>query len=60
MFSTRLLNLPYVTGFEKTLCMVEFDGSWDEEDVMKYLVDAFVAVLDPNASAPRYNVIMFT
>ena len=38
--------------------MVEFTGSWDEEAVMKCLVDTFVTVLDPNAPAPRYSTLL--
>ena len=34
-----------------------FNGSWDEEAVM---VEAFVAVLDPNAPAPKYSSMIFT
>ncbi len=40
--------------------MMEFNGSWDEEAVMKSLVEAFDAVLDQNAPAPKYNLMMFT
>ena len=40
--------------------MMEFNGSWDEEAVMKSLVEAFVAVLDPNAPAPKYSLMIFT
>ena len=40
--------------------MMEFNGSWDEEAVMKSLVEAFVAVLDPNAPAPKYSLMTFT
>lgn len=40
--------------------MMEFNGSWDEEAVMKSLVEAFDAVLDQNAPAPKYSLMMFT
>ena len=40
--------------------MMEFNGSLDEEAVMKSLVEAFDTVLDQNAPAPKYTLMMFT
>ena len=35
--------------------MMEFTGTWDEEAVMKCLMDTFNPVLDQNAPVPRYS-----
>ena len=35
--------------------MMEFTGSWDEEDVMKSLVDMFDRVLDRSGPVPWYS-----
>ena len=40
--------------------MMEFNGSWDEEAVMKSLVEAFVAILDPMHRHQKYSLKTFT